>query len=148
MTPKCEHNVDADACCARCQLRQECYSDITEAEAKTMLSLCGAGLFDRLKPYADWQDAVEAAADTLELDYDYPKEPTIQQALEVVDSSQWVNSRGYQMSAIIYGTWFAWLKHGGLLDAEDPYPDLARFAMAHTVLEIVEGRVTDREDLE
>ncbi len=149
MTPKCDHGIDGDGHCARCELRQATYNEISEVEAKAILALRYAALTTRFKPYVDWQDAIEAAADTLETDYGHPQEPTFQQALEVVDSSQWVNNRAFQMSTIFYGEWFAWtLRDGAVLDQEDPFPDLARFAMAQAVLEVVEGRVSDREDLE
>ncbi len=149
MTPKCDHGTDVDEDCARCQLRGAAYNEISETQAKALLALWQTGLAARLKPHADWLDAVEAAADVLETDYDHPQEPTFQQALEMVDSSQWVNSGAFQMSAIFYGEWYAWACHdGGLLDQEDPLCDLARFAMAGAVLEVVEGRVRDREENE
>lgn len=145
MTPKCNHGTEADERCARCYLRQKAYDQISEKDAETILGLLEHGVIERLKPPKDWEDVVEASADDLECEYDYPQNPSWQQALEIVDSSQWVNSRGFQMSTMIYGTWFAWFKHGGLLDQEDPYPDLARFALANAVLEVVEGRVSDRK---
>jgi hypothetical protein len=148
VTPRCRHGVYADdkPGCARCELHQLAYLEISENEAKRLLALHKSGVAGRLKTLEEWDDAVQAHVDTYHADYPQPEELSFQRVLEVIDGSCWANNRDYYLSALLYGNAWAWEELGGRLDLDEPLSDLARFSFASAVYDAVQQLHADREE--